>query len=108
MGWRCCKIGHLQTDHVFSIVYHINQALQNIPCWCTLIFNARPAFDFDGDLDGVAESHADNLINSLADTGAEQARSPLLGEMAQNLLKVLLETEIKKSIGLIQNKHFEG
>jgi hypothetical protein len=81
---------------------------ENIPCWCPLVFNARPTLYLNGNLDGIAESYADNLINSLADTGTEQACSPLLRKVAQNLLKVLLETEIEQSISLIQNEHFEG
>lgn len=108
MGWRCGEIGHLEAVHTFSINYQIGWELRNIPCRCSLVFSSRATLHLDGNLNGVAESHADNLIDSLADTGTEQARSSLLRKMAQDFLEILLETEIKQSIGLIQNKHFKG
>jgi hypothetical protein len=78
----------------------IEEIVRNIPGRSTLVFGTST--DLDGDLDRIAKTHTDDLINGFTDTGAEKTRPPLLRKMTQNSLQVVLEPEIQQAIGFIQ------
>lgn len=75
--------------------------VKKVPCWSTLILDTSASLHLDSDLYWVAKTHADDLINSFTDTGTEQSRPALLRQSAKNLLQILLESKVQKSVGLV-------
>jgi hypothetical protein len=66
----------------------------NIPRGCALVFDSGAASDLDSYLYRIAETHTDDLVDCFADTGTEKTRPSLLGQMAEDPLKIILEAEI--------------